>query len=256
MLRVFVGFDERQRVSFTTLATSIFETASKPVLVSPLVLRTLPITRRGLTPFTFSRFLVPWLCDFQGAAIFMDADMLLASDITELEQQIADETAVSVVRSLDQYEQTSFMLLNCAHPSHRVLTPQFIQDTEINLHALEWVGDSEVGSLDATWNQLIGYQDIDFSKGNIHYTMGIPAFPETATSPGADLWRKHASLGMSAVPWADIMGQSVHAINIEGVKLPRYVWNFDTNQPYPEHMELVQKLVLEHRAQKAQANQG
>ena len=256
MLRVFVGFDERQRVSFTTLATSIFETASKPVLVSPLVLRTLPISRRGLTPFTFSRFLVPWLCDFQGAAIFMDADMLLASDITELEEQITDEIAVSVVRSLDQYEQTSFMLLNCAHPSHRALTPQFIQETEINLHSLEWLTDSEVGSLDTIWNQLVGYQDIDFSKGNIHYTMGIPAFAETSTSPGADLWRKNASLGMSAVPWAEIMGQSVHAINVEGVRLPRYVWNFDINQPYPEHMELVQKLLSKHRAQQAKLNQG
>ena len=256
MLRVFVGFDERQRASFTTLATSIFETASKPVLVSPLVLRTLPITRRGLTPFTFSRFLVPWLCDFQGAAIFMDADMLLASDITELEEQITDEIAVSVVRSLDQYEQTSFMLLNCAHPSHRALTPQFIQETEINLLTLEWLSDGEVGSLDAIWNQLVGYQDIDFSKGNIHYTMGIPAFAETSTSPGADLWRKNASLGMSAVPWAEIMGQSVHAINVEGVRLPRYVWNFDINQPYPEHMELVQKLLSKHRAQQAKLNQG
>ena len=84
MLKVFVGFDERQRVSFTTLATSIFETASRPVSITPLVLHTLPISRRGLTPFTFSRFLVPWLCNFEGAAVFMDADMLLASDITEL----------------------------------------------------------------------------------------------------------------------------------------------------------------------------
>ena len=110
-----------------------------------------------------------------------------------------------------------------------------------------------MGSLDTIWNQLVGYQDIDFSKGNIHYTMGIPAFAETSTSPGADLWRKNASLGMSAVPWAEIMGQSVHAINVEGVRLPRYVWNFDTNQPYPEHMELVQKLLSKHRAQQAKA---
>lgn len=250
MLRVFVGFDERQRVSFTTLATSIFEMATRPVLISPLVLRTLPITRRGLTPFTFSRFLVPWLCNYQGAAIFMDADMLLASDITELEQEITDEFAVSVVRSLEQYEQTSFMLLNCSHPSHKKLSPEFIEQTDINLHSLEWVGDDEVGELDPKWNQLVGYQNIDFSEGNIHYTMGVPAFPETSTSPGADLWRKHAALGMSAIPWAEIMGQSVHAINIEGVKVPRYVWNFDVNQPYPEHLGLVQKLVAKHRLDK------
>lgn len=247
MLKVFVGFDERQRVSFTTLATSIFETASRPVSITPLVLHTLPISRRGLTPFTFSRFLVPWLCNFEGAAVFMDADMLLASDITELEQLISDDLAVSVVRSLETYEQTSFMLLNCAHPSHRKLTPEFIQETDIGLHALEWVGRDEIGSLDSKWNQLVGYQDVDFTQGNIHYTMGVPAFPETSTSPGAQLWLKNAQLSMYTVPWGEIMGESVHSVNIEGVRLPKYVWDFETNQPKAEHLELVKKLVLARR---------
>jgi hypothetical protein len=250
MLRVFVGFDERQWVSFSTLATSIFEMATRPVLISPLVLRTLPITRRGLTPFTFSRFLVPWLCNYQGAAIFMDADMLLASDITELEQEITDEFAVSVVRSLEQYEQTSFMLVNCAHPSHRKLTPEFIEQTDISLHSMEWVEEGEIGSLDPKWNQLVGYQDVDLTQGNIHYTMGIPAFPETSTSPGAELWLKHAKLGMSARPWDEIMGQSVHSINIEGVRLPRYVWDFEKNQPKSEHFELVKKFVVRNKSMK------
>ena len=75
MLRIFVGFDDRQWISFTTLASSIYKTAKRPVAITPLILETLPITRRGLTPFTFSRFLVPWLCDYSGPAIFMDADI-------------------------------------------------------------------------------------------------------------------------------------------------------------------------------------
>ena len=118
MLKVFIGYDDRQVLSFTTLVQSIYETASRPVAVSPLILETLPITRRGLTPFTFSRFLVPWLCDFRGTAIFMDADMLLVSDICELKETIKDDIAVSVVRSLEQYEQTSFMVFNskCGAP--------------------------------------------------------------------------------------------------------------------------------------------
>ena len=249
MLKVFIGFDERQRVSFTTLATSIYETATRPVLVSPLVLRTLPITRRGLTPFTFSRFLVPWLCEFQGSAVFMDSDMLLASDITELEQCINEQQAVSVVRSLEIYEQTSFMLLNCAHPSNRKLTPEFIEKTDINLLGMEWAKEEEIGSLDPKWNQLVGYQDVDFSQGNIHYTMGIPAFPETSTSPGAELWLKNAKLGMSAIPWDEIMGESVHSINIEGVRMPKYVWDFENKHPKLEHMELVKKLIVAKRTQ-------
>ena len=179
----------------------------------------------------------------------MDADMLLASDITELEGAISENVAVSVVRSLETYEQTSFMLLNCAHPSHRKLTPEFIQETDMGLHALKWVAPEEIGSLDPKWNQLVGYQEVDLSQGNIHYTMGIPAFPETSTSPGAELWLKNAKLGMFAIPWDEIMGESVHAINIEGVRMPKYVWDFEKKHPKPEHIELVKKMVLAKRAQ-------
>ena len=92
MLHIFIGFDERQRVSFTTLAASIYELSSKPVAISPLIPRTLPITRRGLTPFTFSRFLVPWL-DFR-KAVFLDADMLLLTDINEVVEEVGDQHAI------------------------------------------------------------------------------------------------------------------------------------------------------------------
>jgi len=249
MLKIFVGFDDRQIISFTTLVASIYDTASKPVAVSPLVLETLPITRRGLTPFTFSRFLVPWLCDFQGAAIFMDADMLFVSDVCELEESISDEYAVSVVKSLEKFEQTSFMLINCEHPAHRRLTPEFVQDSQIDFHGLEWVDESEIGDLDPKWNQLVGYQDIDPTQGNLHYTMGIPAFAETSTSAGADSWRSIAKRAMSAEPWVEIMGPSVHVVNVEGVKFPKYVWDFEQQRPKPEHLELVNTLVLKRREQ-------
>ena len=247
MLKIFIGFDDRQILSFTTLVASIYETASKPVAVSPLVLETLPITRRGLTPFTYSRFLVPWLCDFKGTAIFMDADMLFVSDVCELENFVKSDVAVSVVKSLDKFEQTSFMLINCEHPAHKCLSPEFIQETDMNLHWLEWVDDDAVGELDASWNQLVGYQDIDLSHGNIHYTMGIPAFAETSTSPGSEKWRATAQRATSAIPWNQIMGSSVHVINIDGVNFPKYVWDFEKKQPKPEHLQLVKKLILKSR---------
>lgn len=253
MLKIFIGFDGRQILSFTTLVASIYETASKPVAVSPLVLDTLPITRRGLTPFTYSRFLVPWLCDYQGAAIFMDADMLFVSDVCELQESIDKDIAVSVVTSLDKFEQTSFMLINCEHPSHKKLTPEFVQDTQIDLHGLEWVADSEVGALDPKWNQLVGYQEIDATEGNLHYTMGIPAFAETSTSDGAQRWRDTAKRATSAIPWAQIMGSSVHVVNIEGVKFPKYVWDFERKQPKPQHLELVKTLITKSREAKTRS---
>lgn len=64
MLTVFIGYDERQRISYTALQQSIFETATQPVAVSPLILENLPITRRGLTPIYLLAFSCPlavWL---------------------------------------------------------------------------------------------------------------------------------------------------------------------------------------------------
>src|ERR1700730_13973383 len=90
MLRIFVGHDPLQPVSTTVLVHSIISRASKPVCVTPLSLKTLPIKRRALTEFTYSRFLVPYLCDYQGWSLFLDTDMLVLEDIAKL-FELADD---------------------------------------------------------------------------------------------------------------------------------------------------------------------
>ena len=84
MLKVFIGADARQSVALTTLIHSIAKNARTPASITPLVLDTLPLKRQGLTPFTYSRFLVPYLCGYQGLGLFLDADMLALGDITEV----------------------------------------------------------------------------------------------------------------------------------------------------------------------------
>ncbi len=244
VFRVFVGYDERQAVSYTTLQQSILETASQPVSVTPLILRTLPITRRGLTPFTFSRFLVPWLCKYEGHALFMDADMFLVSDICEMARYFNDQHAVSVVRSIAQFEQSSVMLFNNAHQKNRVLTPKYIQHTEDNLHGLCWLSDSEIGDMDGKWNQLVGYQSCQGMEGNLHFTMGVPAFPETSTSEFGQIWTDCArrSIGVTK-SWGDIMGPSVHSVRINGHFFPKYVWNEQGQHVFQAHHEMVGNLL-------------
>ena len=63
MQKVFIGYDPRQPVAYNVLQHSIVIRTEYPVSITPLVLETLPITRKGLTPFTWSRFLVPFLCN-------------------------------------------------------------------------------------------------------------------------------------------------------------------------------------------------
>ena len=94
MIRIFIGLDPRQPVAYHVLCHSILRRASQPVSITPLMLHSLPIERTGLTEFTFTRFLVPWLCDYRGVGIFMDSDMLVLGDVAGLDP---GEGAVRVV---------------------------------------------------------------------------------------------------------------------------------------------------------------
>ena len=244
VFRIFIGYDERQAVSYTTLQHSILETASGPVSITPLILSTLPITRRGLTPFTFSRFLVPWLCNYQGHALFLDADMFLVSDIYEMTQYFKDEHAISVVRSIAQFEQSSVMLFNNAHLKNRQLTPEFVQNTDGNLHGLCWLEEADIGEMDGKWNQLVGYQECRGTSGNIHFTMGVPAFPETSTSEFGQIWTDCAKRAIGVTQsWGEIMGPSVHAVKLNDHFFPKYVWDQEKNCVREPHGELVSMLL-------------
>jgi len=244
VFRVFIGYDDRQAVSYTALQHSILETASQPVSVTPLILSTLPITRRGLTPFTFSRFLVPWLCNYEGHALFLDADMFLVSDICEMTQYFNDDHAISVVRSIAQFEQSSVMLFNNAHPKNAQLTPDFIQHTADNLHGLCWLEQGEIGEMDSKWNQLVGYQECRGTSGNLHFTMGVPAFPETSTSEFGQIWTDCAKRAIGVTKsWGEIMGPSVHSVQINGHHFPKYVWDQDQNTVVPAHQLLVGEIL-------------
>jgi hypothetical protein len=122
--------------------------------------------------------------------------VILTTDIEELVAQADDRYAVMCVQhdytpkegtKMDGRAQTvyprknwsSVMLINCGHPSNRVLNIDLVNDPEINgayLHRFSWLKDEEIGKLDHTWNYLVGvYNDITRPK-LIHYTEGGPWF--------------------------------------------------------------------------------
>ncbi len=222
MLKICIGADPRQPVSLSVLAQSIYRHSSKPVAITPLVIEQLPIKRVGLTPFTFSRFLVPWLCNYEGWALFLDADILVTCDIAELFALADDRYAVMVSKDIDhRFEWASVMLFNCA--KCKILTPEYIE-TATGLHTISWVDDSLVGDLPREWNHLVGYspEPPAIAPKLIHYTQGMPAYPITQDSPFALDWAKEHQLMNSIRPWVELMGNSVHACEIDGVRMPKY----------------------------------
>lgn len=221
MLKVFIGADPRQPVSLSVLAQSVYKHSSQPIAITPLVIEQLPIKRVGLTPFTFSRFLVPYLCDYQGWGLFLDSDILVMDDIAKLFSLADDKYTVMVSKDLEhKFEWASVMLFNCAKCRH--LTPEYIE-TASGLHTIAWAPDEQIGDLPREWNHLVGYQPIpEVMPKLIHYTQGMPAYPLTQDSPYALEWAKEHQLMNSIRPWEELMGNSVHAMDLNGKRVPKY----------------------------------
>lgn len=213
ILSVFIGMDSRQPLAYQVAAHSIARNSSRPVSITPLILEQLPLKRRGLTDFSFSRYTVPWLCNYEGHALFLDGDTLTMGDIAELPWD--SPHAVSVVqhdsvvkhgKAIDvRFERPSVMLFNCAECRGLSLdlietgTPQKLQT---------W--SPSIGDLPPEWNYLVEYNTGGGAK-LAHFTMGIPVFPETCKDEYASEYQAEIQRMNSTVSWAEIMGSSVHA---------------------------------------------
>ena len=95
MINLFCGFDSREGIGFHVFASSVIQHATQPVSIIPLDSKGLP---HGSNSFTLSRFLVPFLSNYQGHAIFADAcDMLVTDDIAKLDELFNPNYAVQIV---------------------------------------------------------------------------------------------------------------------------------------------------------------
>ena len=231
MLKVFIGYDPKQAVSYNVCQHSILIRALKPISITPLVIGTLPIKREGLTTFTWSRFLVPYLSNFKGISIFLDADIILQGDINELVDIVKKMEfngkipAVSVVKNLHKFEWASVMVFNCEHPDNHILTPEYIEQTNDKLHSISWT--ESIGQIPSEWNHLVGYdkrwRQNEDKKKLIHYTQGVPAWKETLDCEFSDEWTKELFYLNSSIEWVELMGKSVHAkVLKDGTVVPKY----------------------------------
>jgi len=208
--RVFIGFDPREDVAVNVLTDSMQSQASVPVQIAQIRLSQLQsVYRRAHNPlqsteFSFSRFLVPWLCQYEGWAMFIDADMLCLGDIAELWALRDERYAVQVVKHRHEcsagtkfqgmpqtpYRRknwSSVMLFNCARCTS--LTPDVVNTASgLELHQFHWLRDDEIGELPPQWNVLVGVQDVPADARILHYTLGGPWFDDCRSMPRSELW--------------------------------------------------------------------
>ena len=212
-VRVFIGFDSREEVALHVLSRSIWERASLPVSITPIRLSQLEgVFSRERDPlqsteFSFSRFLTPWLCGYEGWALFTDCDMLMLDDIARLWAIRDERYAVMCVKHdhrpmedtkflgevQTRYQKknwSSVMLFDCAKCT--ALTPKYVNTASgLELHQFKWLGDDGlIGEIPDAWNHLVGYQEPRDGMSLVHYTIGGPYFHEYADCEYATEWNR------------------------------------------------------------------
>jgi lipopolysaccharide biosynthesis glycosyltransferase len=217
-MKVFVGYDPREDIAYQVCKHSIVSKQPNATVV-PLIQQELrdagwyhrPVDKLASTEFTFTRFLIPELANFDGWALFMDCDMILTTDIKQLFDQADDQYAVMCVKhdytpkgeiKMDGKKQTiyprknwsSVMLFNCSHPSNKKLTKDLVNNENIKgayLHRFSWLDDHEIGELGKEWNWLVNWysEPDDGIPKLIHYTEGGPWFENYRTCQYHREWK-------------------------------------------------------------------
>ena len=209
-LKIFIGYDDKEAVVFHTCVQSIIEKCKVPVSIHPLNLQMFQnyteTHRDGSNNFIYSRFLVPYLSDFKGKALFLDGDMIVNDDLNNLFNLFDEQYAVQVVKhdyktkfpikylghKNDDYPKknwSSVILFNCSHPKNKILTPKLIETAQGSyLHRFSWLDEKEIGEIPQEWNYLVlEYPETKISK-IFHYTVGAPCFEDFNYGKEAKIW--------------------------------------------------------------------
>lgn len=228
MIRLFIGHDHVENVAFNVMSNSVQRHSSVPVAIAQVALRQLRnVLTRERHPlqsndFSFSRWLVPYMCEYSGWAIWADCDMLFMGDIADLWDLRDDKYAVQVVKhkhvprettkflgtqqtTYERKNWSSVIIFNCA--KCRALTPDYVNSADgLDLHQFKWLGDDQIGSLPPEWNFLVGYQDaaaLDVPVKNAHFTIGGPYFEAYKdTEFSKEWWEEYRDMLYCAEPAA------------------------------------------------------
>jgi lipopolysaccharide biosynthesis glycosyltransferase len=142
--------------------------------------------------------------NYNGWAIFMDSDMVMLSDITELWNLRNEDYAIQVCKheytpsSKNKFlgnNQTmyakknwsSLMLMNCS--KCKTLTPEYVNTRSgLELHQFKWLDENLIGSIPLEWNWLVGEYPYKKDVHNVHFTEGGPYFKDYKNTEYANEW--------------------------------------------------------------------
>jgi len=211
-LKIFIGYDDREKIAFHVLAHSIISNSTIPVSINPIRLSNLKKfykRKRGKkdsTEFSISRFLTPYLSGYEGYSLYLDCDFIILEDIAKLLKSIpktSDKTLWCVKHKYlprdrrkflkskqfiySKKNWSSFILFN--NKKCKKLTPEFVAKKHgLYLHQFKWTKDKLIGNLSNKWNILVGEQKIPKKFYSLHYTIGGPYFKKYSKCEGSKFW--------------------------------------------------------------------
>jgi len=170
MIRIVIGTQANQYLPQRVLEYSIRKHTSAQVEILPT---RQSVQRVGGTRFGFVRFCIPSMFDYQGRAIYMDADQLVLADVEELVDGLDRDHAVALVqqpvgsfagRPVEPRNETSVMVLDCEKLKH--WDPDHLFENVVpngaplrpgqihykNFVQLAWQDPATLQPLDPRWN--------------------------------------------------------------------------------------------------------
>jgi len=195
---LYIGYDSRHGEATKACERSI-EKWTHPFTIKYLDISKIPEYTREYanqsTEFTYSRFLIPYLQNYEGISVFVDDDFIFLEDPSPLLMSVNHDEAVACVKhdfSDKGYRQklgnekdvwypkklwSSLMVFNNAHEDCKKLTPEVI-NTESGqyLHQFQWTNANKIGAIPDRWNWCEGYSEESefYNAGAVHYTRGGP----------------------------------------------------------------------------------
>jgi len=215
-LKIFIGYDSREKIAYHVLSQSIIANSSIPVEIHPINLKNLkkiynrPKAKIHSTEFSISRFLTPYLSNYSGYSLYLDCDFIINEDIAKLTKIISknpskvlwcvkhkDYTPKDKIKFLREKQTpylkknwSSFMIFN--NKKCKILKPKLVQHaTGLYLHQFKWTKEKLIGALPGNWNILVGEQKIPKKINGLHYTLGGPYFKKHSKCQGSNYWFKY-----------------------------------------------------------------
>ena len=210
IIPIFIGYDPREAIVFHVCSNSIIRQSTSPVQIIPLALNLFKdyeeTHKDGSNAFIYSRFLVPYLMNFKGHAIYIDGDMILRDDISKLwdlrnpffdvqviQHNYKTRMPVKYLGSKNEdYPRknwSSVIIWNCNSQVNRTLTPEYIMNSKgSHLHRFEWIDNERIGGLPIEWNWLPDELGENENAKLLHYTLGAPCFNEFKNTEMNSYW--------------------------------------------------------------------